>query len=354
MTAMATWEDGPEYAPTERPAAFAEPAVGIGLEAPPPAPPAPVLPAQQPAFDGPPQPGPPLAALVQEPPAVRDPQQPFDVASSVMTAESSAWASAHWAPPQSQSTGQSGPTGQTGSTGLAAPSAPVSLSPSQRPNAPAPPLSFPPPTGGPSYPAPVGAPTYPPPTGGPAYPPSTSGPAYPPPPSPPSPYATYPTYQPFPAPGQPPAQGPFPAPGTTQWFAPGSYPQQQPLPAAAPDARTVLTAATPGVLIALVVGGFIWVLAPITLVIAFVLTRRMTYARKAAHTAFAAAMACLGIVGLVSIFTADGLFLDWWDSVARWGCVASWVMLVVVLILVYRAVKQGRPDPPVGMRFPQR
>jgi len=108
----------------------------------------------------------------------------------------------------------------------------------------------------------------------------------------------------------------------------------------------VLAAVTPGVLLTLVVGGFIWVLAPITLILAFALSRRMTYARKATQTAFAAAMACLGIVGLVSIFTADGIFSDWWDSVALWGCLASWVILVVTLVVVYRAVKQGRPDPP--------
>jgi hypothetical protein len=108
----------------------------------------------------------------------------------------------------------------------------------------------------------------------------------------------------------------------------------------------VLAAATPGVLVTLVVGGFIWVLAPVTVVIAFLLSTRITYGRKVTRTAFAAVLAFLGLVGLVSVVTADGLFTDWWDTVAGWACFASWVILVTTVIAVYRALKQGNPDPP--------
>jgi len=108
----------------------------------------------------------------------------------------------------------------------------------------------------------------------------------------------------------------------------------------------VLAAATPGVLLTLVVGGFVWVLAPITLVVAFLLSSRVLYGRKATRTAFAAVLSFLGLVGLLSRITADGSFSEWWNTVAGWACFGSWVMIVTCAIAAYRALKQGRPDPP--------
>lgn len=87
---MATWEDGPEYAPLERPADFAVPP-GAPLDA---APAAPQLaagaPRDRPLFADPPVPVAPLAALVPDVKDPRDPQLPFEVASSNMTSNS-AW-----------------------------------------------------------------------------------------------------------------------------------------------------------------------------------------------------------------------------------------------------------------------
>ena len=108
----------------------------------------------------------------------------------------------------------------------------------------------------------------------------------------------------------------------------------------------MLAAVTPGVLLTLVVGGFIWVLAPVTMVVAFVLSGRMLYGRKVTRTAFAAVLAFLGLVGLLSLITADGSFSQWWDTVAGWACFGSWVMILASTIAAYRALKQGRPDPP--------
>jgi hypothetical protein len=108
----------------------------------------------------------------------------------------------------------------------------------------------------------------------------------------------------------------------------------------------VLAAATPGVLVTLAVGGLIWVLAPVTLIVAFLLASRMAYGRKITRTAFAAVLAFLGLVGLLALITADGQFSQWWDTVAGWACFGSWVMILVAVIAVYRALKQGRADPP--------
>lgn len=341
---MATWEDGPEYAPLERPDAFAEPTVAtIGLDAPPPSPKAAPEPSERPAFSDPAQPVPPLATLVPEPPAGRDPQQPFDVVSSVMTADTSAWASAHWT--GRETSGPPGPTaGPVTTPVLLPPPGPNGSDPGrgvgngQHPAAP------------PAFPVRAAVPTFPPPTGAPNFPPPADRPGFPPAPTSWQPGSTPPVTnqpggQPFPPPGYPPGQGQFPAPGTPQWFAPGGYQQPAPQPTA-PSARAVLAAATPGVLVTLVVGGFIWVLAPVTVVIAFLLSSRITYGRKATRTAFAAVLAFLGLVGLLSLVTADGLFTDWWDSVAGWACFGSWVMLAATVVAVYRALKLGKPDPP--------
>ena len=81
----------------------------------------------------------------------------------------------------------------------------------------------------------------------------------------------------------------------------------------------MLAAATPGVLVTLVVGGFVWVLAPVTVIIAFVLSGRIMYGRKVIRTTFAAVLAFLGLVGLLSVVTADGLFAQWWDTRRRLG-----------------------------------
>jgi hypothetical protein len=116
----------------------------------------------------------------------------------------------------------------------------------------------------------------------------------------------------------------------------------------------VIAAATPGVLLTLLVGGFVWVLAPVTIIVAFVLAGRMSYGRKVTRTAFAAVLSFLGLVGLLSLITADGSFSQWWDTVAGWACFGSWVMIVASTIAAYRALKLGRPDPPptprVGIR----
>jgi hypothetical protein len=93
---MASWEDGPEFAPAERPAAFTAPRVA---ELPVPSPeisPAAGAPAERPAdFAQPTSPAPALASLVAPPPARRDASQPFEVASMTLTSESSAWGAAH-------------------------------------------------------------------------------------------------------------------------------------------------------------------------------------------------------------------------------------------------------------------
>lgn len=91
---MATWRDGPEYAPTERPAAFVIPPVPP-LEEPPATMVAvvPEAPADtEPGFTPPADPQPDLAALVPTGAPGRNPNVPFEVSAAAVTA--GAWSPA--------------------------------------------------------------------------------------------------------------------------------------------------------------------------------------------------------------------------------------------------------------------
>jgi hypothetical protein len=105
---MATWEDGPEYAPIERPSDFQTPAAPPLDVAPPYAQVAAWAPKSRPVFDSPEAPVAPLSTLTPVREEPRDPQEPFAVVSSTMTSDS-AWGAVHWAAP----TGQPSATGWT-------------------------------------------------------------------------------------------------------------------------------------------------------------------------------------------------------------------------------------------------
>ncbi|MDR2929707.1 MAG: hypothetical protein LBV06_02190 [Propionibacteriaceae bacterium] len=82
---MATWKDGPRYAPVDRPTGFAQPAVEIGLTAPEAPPSLPSAPPTAPeTFTATPdQPG--LEQILPAEPSPRDPQTPFAVAAAQLT-----------------------------------------------------------------------------------------------------------------------------------------------------------------------------------------------------------------------------------------------------------------------------
>lgn len=92
---MASWRDGPEYAPLERPAGFAMPRVEPLEVAPPAVSPAAGAPVMRPQFTEPQWPVPELAALAPAADPTRDGRIPFSVASMTMTQQTSAWGAAH-------------------------------------------------------------------------------------------------------------------------------------------------------------------------------------------------------------------------------------------------------------------
>ncbi|MDR1768302.1 MAG: hypothetical protein LBR32_07745 [Propionibacteriaceae bacterium] len=97
---MATWLDGPEYAPLERPESFTTPdgpawdAAAVAVAEP--DEPAQAPPAERPAFQPAPE-APPLDAYVPPAPEPRDPLAAFDVPEATLTS-ASAWAAAHTGP----------------------------------------------------------------------------------------------------------------------------------------------------------------------------------------------------------------------------------------------------------------
>lgn len=99
MSPMATWEDGPEYAPHQRPDQFEAPREALVLDAGgPPPPPLPEAPPQPPTGYQPPQQVAPLETLVPRSEVSRDPHLAFEVASATMTQQSAvgpAWNAAH-------------------------------------------------------------------------------------------------------------------------------------------------------------------------------------------------------------------------------------------------------------------
>jgi hypothetical protein len=288
---MATWEDGPEYAPVERPAEFAEPSAPPLSIAEPVEQMAALAPKNRPAFDEPPVPVAPLATLIPPPGEHRDPQQPFAVVASAMTSDS-AWGAVHWGRP-------------------GGPPASVPLGPF--PSSPIPAA----PTGGP-----WGAPSLArrPAAEQPFPPPSSGGPAAPP--------------------------NGFPAPGTPAWFGPGPYPGQPSTPDRV-SARSVFDAATPGLCICLALGGFIYVLAPVMLAVAFSLTSRVMAARTEVRRAFGIGTAVWLLIAMMAGLTNDEGFSGWWTTVGAWAVVVCWGLLLTTLVLVYRELKAGgRPALP--------
>jgi len=302
---VATWEDGPEYAPRERPQYFADAPVPPLEQAPEAERPAEGLPAVRPRFDEPSAPVAPLATLVPTPPDERDPSRPFDVVTATLTSEST------WGSP-TQPLGHA-PLGSTPSPAGAPVATPVAGAPW--------PLLEAPPQGQPGLPV---------------APPQTQ--------AAPFPHAAQQGQRPAPA------QGPYgyPEPGTPGWFAPPPTAygdQRQP---GRPTGRDVFEAATPGLCIGLAVGGLIYPLAPVMVVVAVFLSMRVQVAQAAVRMTLrvaAGAVAFFAVVGLVRSVTTGH---PWWGFVSSWSVAICWVSLVVVLLVVWQALKRPGAPPPAN------
>lgn len=331
INGMATWEDGPEYAPIVRPDDFAVPQVPPLELAPRRQQSAAEAPIDRPSFHDPQGPVAPLAALVpQDLTASRDPGVPFEVVASTVTTTETAWSAAHWSHPTSPLGDWGAPTGAPVSYPAAGP---VATQPALQSAGPLMPGSMP-----------------------------------------------YDPMIPIPATLHPAQRGGHPVPGTPEWFGPGpqhtgphqsgpspaNYPQQHGGGYAPPqgeygqqagsvgtvDAKMWATAVTPGLLIVLVLGGLITILSPVLLATSFWLATRVKVATSLIRKIYVSVFVAIGLIGLIAALNNDAAgFGTWWSALGLTCLLACWAMLITIGVLVYRALTRGSqptPPPPPG------
>ncbi len=298
---MANWTDGPEYAPMERPAAFVTPATAP-LEVPPAVPnPAAGPPPAHPAWHPPQAAGVPLDALVPraglEP---GDPRAAFTTTSSVATA--GAWGSAHsttgtleqpgWTPTQPLTTSAVGSSATAGALGNPPTGTVVASGPA-------------------SWPAPTGEPAVAPPRG-----------------------------LSFPPPQQ--AGSTFPQPGSPDWFAPPVQGQWRP-----PDQTVTVAqmwqAATPGLLIPMIVGALLNPLSLVMLSVAALLASRVRYRLVQVRRVFTWAFAFLAVVGTLTLFNSDFDLDSTWSVLSGWAQLLCWAVPIIVLLQVGAGIRANEP-----------
>jgi len=284
---MASWVDGPEYAPIERPEDFVPPMVAP-LDSPPPhTHPAAGAPTERPEVEPPSQPVADLTSLAANDGLTpRDPHAPFEVVRAIMTDATSAWSATHsanssvvtepvnpsWAPPAG---------------------APVSTATLPRPAPPADGLG----SGERSILRP--APT-----------------------------------QAIQLSGQ-------------QYTAAGATVDQdwqtdtEAVPVTFAD---FLSSLTPGVVISLVIGGILPPLSLLLFVLAFCLTVRITVATSEIRYTFIGATVILSLAAVVLIFAGNDLG-SWWNTVGIISVVMCWLVLLVSVVFTFRALQAGEVPP---------
>ena len=303
---MATWEDGPEYAPTARPDAFVTP--DAAPLAPPPAEasvadPLPGTPS--PDYAPLPPDAVPLDSVEPPRPAARDPRDPFAVETTFATSTtalatgpvpSSQEPSPTWAPPTGQpvSAWGSAHSSQVRAAQPAwAPEQPFQPNPAPLMDLPAPASSWPPPQVNPS--------------------------------------------------GFPPAQPPG-------WIDQRMAQPPGPLPLSQVTLAQMARAATPGVLICLLIAGVVSPLALPLVAVASTLATRVRHRRRIVGLVFRVAISLCLALGLgtawMSMQSLD-VFLVW-DHVNAWAQFAAWGLAAMVMLVQGDALRHNEPPDTLG------
>lgn len=306
MAVMATWEDGPEYAPIERPENFTAPNAGPLQPRPieqspgsPGVPQADQVPHGQPNYR-PASAERPLPELGAQPPPARDPHRAFASASSTLTAFGT---DADPNNPRRALPAETDPVRPDHQT-----------SDHQKPGT----QEFDP------Y-RPMGRQ------------PSSASPGHPDRPrhmpSPASPTAG----QDYPAPD-------YPAPGTPAWFGPGAAPPQRP---PAPSVGSVVAAITPAVVILLVLAGLVPPLSLPLYIVAMFASTRIRYRKSRVRNVFLTGLGTTLVVSLVALMLSMDTFGQWWDAMSRLSMVVSWAVLIILGFIMARALQNDeQPDQP--------
>lgn len=282
MGAMASWEDGPEYAPRERPAGFAMP-VAEPLEiAPAEVSPAAGAPQIRPEFSEPSLPAPPLAGLAPQTGPTRDARTPFSVAAMTMTQQTSAWGAAHSSILQAP--------GTASAVGGFDPTRPFQVAKSIDTRSA----------------GTLGADSFAPPSG--------------------APVGTY---------------APPDAPPMGQFGPPNGAPMGPPRHSGPVGVADVWRELTPGVGITLLIGCFLPFLSLVMYGLAFAFATRIRRETAIIRGVFIGGSSLLGLVGIVGLITTTD-FADWWLATGWWALAISWVTLGTVVFLIYRSLTGGR------------
>jgi hypothetical protein len=96
----------------------------------------------------------------------------------------------------------------------------------------------------------------------------------------------------------------------------------------------------------LIIGGLVYVLAPIFLCVSVGLASRVKVATaevRRAHVFGIVVLATLGVLGSL-IVGAD--FSEWWRFIGQWALLICWVLLGATLLIIYRRLKAEATHPP--------
>lgn len=315
---MASWEDGPEYAPVARPSVFAPPSEAVPLSY--------AAPVQRPSANAPlarpdftqQEQARPLDEYVPTRDSARDPSQAFKTASATMTAVDSAWGAVHqhqapvqpnWPAP----TGAPAATGPAAPVGPQAPTEPITLSRAREGAQTADTPAFPPPTGAPlDHPPPSGAPVS-----------APEGPGLP-------GWAVDPNQ---------------PAPPPQQWDAPEQWPTPQGLPELFLGIQRSMT---PAMLWALVGGSFLLPFSPLLFSVAATASTYAQHRRRWVRNIFIIGGAVIATVFVVGLFAGGIARLGAWWNLVSWTSVFVCILTLASTVwLVSNAVSRGEPPEQV-------
>ncbi|MDO5533578.1 MAG: hypothetical protein Q4F65_02865 [Propionibacteriaceae bacterium] len=290
---MATWTDGPEYAPLTRPDVFVVPDAAPALTTDEPDAPADV-PAVPDAGGRPDYTAPDALPLDATVPAdadapSRDPKEAFDVAATPVTSWTSTAASPSALSAQSPSAQSPSPHGMPAPEGE-----PVPLDPPPAPSAN----------------------------------PSAWGHAH--------------------APHWPEQQQAWPEPQQPAWPAhQQAWPEQQPQGPQPVTLSTLTRATTPGVLISLGIGALVAPLSLPLLMVASVLGSRVRYRRSLIGRLYSGAIAGSLVLALLGQFLTRGTLdaFSWFAAASDWARLGCLVLLVVIPLVVWDALRRNeRPE----------
>jgi hypothetical protein len=96
----------------------------------------------------------------------------------------------------------------------------------------------------------------------------------------------------------------------------------------------------------LIIGGLVYVLAPIFLCVSVGLASRVKVATAEVRRAHVFGLVVLAMLGVIGSLIVGADFSEWWQFVGQWALLICWVLLATTLVMIYRRLKAEAPSPP--------